>query len=61
MTGSTILLKSEKIKLPEELQQKIIEWAHKGSHYNDWKYYFAKIRKNHTTRKAATEGYCIAT
>ena len=32
MTGNTILLKSNRIILPEKLQQKAIELAHKGSH-----------------------------
>ena len=32
MTGNTILLKSDRIILPEKLQQKAMELAHKGSH-----------------------------
>ena len=32
MTGNTILLKSDRIILPEKLQQKAIELAHKGRH-----------------------------
>ena len=32
MTGNTILLKSERIALPEKLQQKAIELSHKGSY-----------------------------
>ena len=32
MTGNTVLLKSEITILPEKLQKKAIELAHKGSH-----------------------------
>ena len=32
ITGNTILLKSDRVILPERLQQKAIELAHKGSH-----------------------------
>ena len=32
ITGNTILLKSDRIILPEKLQQKAIELPHKGSH-----------------------------